>query len=203
ALALSDADAGRHRRWRGTRRARLAARCGKARAVATSAGLQCEIAQAAIVGHAVAGLGRRRFKRGFGYGRRWWCGLAHVSSGWQRAHHRYAGANLGQLSQVQHGAIEHAKAAGGLGLADRLYVVGAVDAVERIAEVERHGTERVLGAAGHLFGKPWVAFAHFGGRIPVGARFLSVAGFPAGPVEALWAHRLLAGGGARGWRAGV
>src|SRR5262249_50511725 len=58
------------------------------------------------------------------------------------------------------------------------------------------GTERVLGAAGHLFGKPWVAFAHFGGRIPVGPGLLAADGFRAGPVEALASDRDLIAVGA-------
>ena len=58
-----------------------------------------------------------------------------------------------RLRQIDDVAVEHAEAARRGRPADRLGVVGAVDAVERVAEIQRHGAQRVLDAAGHLLGQ--------------------------------------------------
>ena len=61
------------------------------------------------------------------------------------------------IVEVDHVGVQHADAAGRDGPADRLRLVGAVDAVERVLavleEIHGAGAERIVGAAVHAVGK--------------------------------------------------
>ena len=106
----------------------------------------------------------------------------------QPVHHRHDGADLHPGGQIDDVPVEHAEAARRGGAADRVGIVGAVNAIEGVAEIERHGAERVLDAAGHLLRQAPVAIAHLLGRMPVRPLGLAADRLRAGPGEALAAH---------------
>src|SRR5262245_30122337 len=89
---------------------------------------------------------------------------------------------------MQDSGIEHAETAGRLCTADRIWIIGAVDAVKAVAEIEGHGTQRILDAARHLYGQPRVALAHLGRGMPVRPSLLAADLFRACPAETLAAH---------------
>ena len=64
--------------------------------------------------------------------------------------HHHRGADRDAVIEVGDVVIGHAEAAGRHRLADRLRLVGAVDAVQRRAQIHRAGAERVVDAAGHV-----------------------------------------------------
>src|SRR5690606_4725067 len=70
------------------------------------------------------------------------------------------------------------------GLADGRRLVGAVDAVERLAEIERARAERVAGAAGHHARQVRLALDHLGRREPIRPFLHPRDAFVAGPGEA-------------------
>ena len=107
----------------------------------------------------------------------------------QMLDHGHRRADRRQRRQVQHMLVHHAEAARRCRLPDGLGVVGAVDAVERVAEIERLRAERVLQAAGHLVGQARVTGDHLFRRVPVGPGLLAADHFRAGPGEALAADR--------------
>src|SRR5262245_39269818 len=90
---------------------------------------------------------------------------------------------------MQHFRVEHAEAARGLRLADRLHIIGAVYAIERITEVERHSAQRIADATSHLLGQFRIALAHLCRRIPVGPGLLAAYSFCARPIEAFTSDR--------------
>src|SRR4029079_6068741 len=92
--------------------------------------------------------------------------------------------------------VGEAEAAGGNAGADRLWRVGAVDAIDRAAEIHRPRTERIAGAAGHVARQIGLAGDHFRGRRPGRPFGLAGDGLRARPGEAVAAdadavaHRL-------------
>src|SRR5262245_50560714 len=60
-------------------------------------------------------------------------------------------------------------------MADRLRLIGAVDSIDRIAEIERAGAERVARTSRHETWQVGLARNHFGRRCPVGP--LCLAGY--------------------------
>src|SRR5262249_975241 len=69
--------------------------------------------------------------------------------------------------------------------ADGRRLIGAVDAVNRLAEIERARTERIAIAAGHEARQIGLALDHFFRRMPIGPFRHSGHLFRAGPGEAL------------------
>ena len=67
--------------------------------------------------------------------------------GAQVLQHDDLGADADAVGEVDDMAVEHAEAARRGRDADRAGVVGAVDAIERVAEIERLGAERIADAA--------------------------------------------------------
>src|SRR6478735_6926802 len=59
-------------------------------------------------------------------------------------------ADLGAAVEVHHVFVGHADAARGHRLADGLRLVGAVDAVDRAADIEGAGAERIVRGALHV-----------------------------------------------------
>ena len=80
--------------------------------------------------------------------------------------------------------IGETEAAGRHGVPDRLRLVGAVNAIFRMPDVERAGTQRIAGPSGHEAGQIRLPFDHLGRRAPV--RPLRLAGDPmnARPLKA-------------------
>ena len=70
--------------------------------------------------------------------------------------------------RVDHVGIDQPEAAGRDASADRLRLIGAVDAVDRGAEIKRAGAERVARAAGHEARQIGLARDHLRRRRPVG-----------------------------------
>src|SRR5690606_19459397 len=64
--------------------------------------------------------------------------------------HHDGGTNRDAIIEVLDVLIGHAETTGRDRLADRLRLVGAVDPVQRRAEIHRASAERVLDAAGHV-----------------------------------------------------
>ena len=77
------------------------------------------------------------------------------------------GADRHAVVEIRHVVIDQPEAAGRNGLADGLRRVGAVDAVDGVAEIHGARAERVAGAAGHEARQVWLALDHFRRRPPV------------------------------------
>src|SRR5271167_2752717 len=60
------------------------------------------------------------------------------------------GANAGSRIEIDDVVVGHADATGGDGLADRIGLVGAVNAIERAGKIHRAGAERIVDAAFHV-----------------------------------------------------
>ena len=76
-------------------------------------------------------------------------------------------AELHSIIKIDHVIVGEPEAARRDCLADSVRLVGAVDAVDRLAEIERARAQRVAGAAGH---EPWkirLALDHFRRRRPI------------------------------------
>ena len=69
---------------------------------------------------------------------------------------------------MQDVAVEHPEASGRFRATNRLRIVGAVNAIERIAEIDRFRAERIVQAAEHTFRQFGFALTHLGRRIPIG-----------------------------------
>src|SRR3954447_12996087 len=67
--------------------------------------------------------------------------------------HDHAGADVYARKQVLDIVVEQADAARGYEGADGRRLVGAVDAVDRLAEIERPRTQRITGTARHEAGQ--------------------------------------------------
>src|ERR1700759_202093 len=78
---------------------------------------------------------------------------------WSLAHH-HLGADGNPVEQVDDVRIDEAEAARGHRLADGLRLVGAVDAIPRLAEIERAGAERIARPAGHEARQIGLSFDH-------------------------------------------
>ncbi len=81
--------------------------------------------------------------------------------------------------------VHHPEAARRRGPADRTGIVGAVDAVDRAAEIERLGTERIAHAARYGDRQARLALAHRRGRRPRGPRCNPADAFGSRPLEPL------------------
>src|SRR5207237_5414615 len=79
----------------------------------------------------------------------------------------------------------HAEAAGGYRLPDRLRFVGAVNAIERRAEIKCAGAERVFDAAGHVARQVAPPRQHLRGRGPVRPFLFCRNAVDAAPAEAV------------------
>src|SRR5204863_5856190 len=78
------------------------------------------------------------------------------------------GADRYAFVQVDDVIVDQPETARRDGAADRLRLVGAVNAVDGAAEIERAGAERVAGTAGHEARQVGLAGDHLRWRIPVG-----------------------------------
>ena len=68
-------------------------------------------------------------------------------------------------------------------MADRLRQVRAVDAIDRLAEIERPGAERIAGTAGHEARQIGLALDHLRRRTPIGPFLLARDLLQAAPLE--------------------
>src|SRR5579871_3176832 len=99
--------------------------------------------------------------------------------------HHHGGADGDTIIEIDHVLIGHAEAAGGDGLSDRLRLVGAVDTIERRAEIERPRPERVLDTATHVSRQIGPARDHLPRRRPVGPFPLGRNAVHPAPAEAV------------------
>src|SRR5262245_33387681 len=97
--------------------------------------------------------------------------------------HDHPGAHRHPIIQIDDGVVHQAEATRRHGIADCLRLVGAVDAVDGVAEVERARAQRVAGAAGHEAGQVRLARNHLGRWGPVGPFRLARDRQEAGPLE--------------------
>src|SRR6185437_6258247 len=81
--------------------------------------------------------------------------------------------------------IGHAEAAGRYRLSDGFRLVGAVDPVQRRAQIQRAGAERVVDAAGHVARDVVAARQHLGGRGPARPFLLGGDLVDAAPAKAV------------------
>ena len=81
--------------------------------------------------------------------------------------HDDARADRHAVVEVDHVVVDQAEAAGRDRVADRLRRVGAVDAVDRLAEIHGAGAERIAGSAGHEARQIGLALDHLRRRMPV------------------------------------
>src|ERR1700678_1853422 len=95
------------------------------------------------------------------------------------AQHDDLGADAGPLVEIGHVLVCHSDAAGGDRLADRVRLVGAMDAIERAGQVHRAGAERGVDASGHMARQIGTAPHHLRRRGPV--RPLPLVGDPGHP----------------------
>src|SRR6202007_2867940 len=95
----------------------------------------------------------------------------------------HAGADLDAIKEIADVFVQHADAARRDELADRRRLIGAVDTVDRIAEIHRTRAQRVAGTAGHEARQIGLAIDHLRRRMPI--RPLGLAGdlLHAGPGE--------------------
>src|SRR6186713_508602 len=98
--------------------------------------------------------------------------------------HDHGGADPDTTVEVGDVVVGHAEAARGDRLADRLRLVGAVDTVERRAEIHRARAERVLDAALHVARQVGPAGQHLRRRRPVRPFLLGGDPVHAAPAEA-------------------
>ena len=121
-------------------------------------------------------IGRFRVRRRAGIGHR----LRRLAG-----QHDDAGADLHAAVEILDVLVEHADAAGRNIMADGRGLVGAVDAVERVAEIHGARAERIARPARHLPRQIRLALDHFRRREPI-RPFLHLGNaLGAGPGEAL------------------
>src|SRR3954467_14541761 len=99
--------------------------------------------------------------------------------------HDHGGADSDAAIEVADVLVGHAEAARGYRLADRLRLVGAVDAVERRAQIHRARAERILDAALHVTRQVRPARQHLRRRRPVRPFLLGGDPVHAAPAEAV------------------
>ena len=68
------------------------------------------------------------------------------------------------------------------------HIVGAMDAVEPVPQIDGHHPKRIAEAACHLLGQGGISFAHFRWRMPIGPDLLATYRFRPGPIEAVLAN---------------
>src|SRR5690606_26872370 len=95
------------------------------------------------------------------------------------------GADLHALIKVDDVLIAHPEAAGRNGLADRVRLVRAVNAIEAVAEIKRARAERIVGAACHVARQVGTALEHLFRRTPVRPFLLGGDRLGARPAEAV------------------
>src|SRR3974390_3793999 len=82
-------------------------------------------------------------------------------------HYHHAGANLNTAVKVLNVLVEQPDATRGNGLPDRRGLVGAVDAIERVAEIERARAERIAPVTPPTARQIGLALNHLRRREPV------------------------------------
>src|SRR5271166_5926222 len=92
---------------------------------------------------------------------------------------RHASIEIGDV------IVDEAEAAGRDGVADRLRLVGAMDAIDGLAEIERARAHRVARATGHEARQVGLALDHLRRRPPVGPFLLAGDLLQARPLEAV------------------
>src|SRR5208337_877087 len=92
---------------------------------------------------------------------------------------RHAAIEIGDV------IVDEAEAAGRDGVADRLRLVGAMDAIDGLAEIERARAHRVARAAGHEARQIGLALDHLRWRTPVRPFLLAGNLLQPGPLEAV------------------
>src|SRR5260370_5997301 len=102
--------------------------------------------------------------------------------------HNHLAADRGAVVEVDHVAVDEAKAAGGYRLTDGLRLIGAVNAIHSVAEVECAGAERIAGASRHETRQIGLARDHFGWRSPIWPFALAGDFQKAGPPETIAAN---------------
>src|SRR6266851_4426045 len=97
--------------------------------------------------------------------------------------HDHGGADGDATIEIGDVVIGHAEAAGGYRLADRLRLVGTVDAVKRGAQIHGPRSERIVDAAGHVARQVGTTRQHLRGRGPVRPFFLGGDAVGAAPAK--------------------
>src|SRR5690606_37654374 len=92
------------------------------------------------------------------------------------------------LVEVDHVLIGHADAARGYRSPDRPWLIGAVDTIERGAEIQRPCPHRVVGSPFHEFRQAGLTGVHFGRRRPAWPLALSCDPVRAAPFETQARH---------------
>src|SRR3984893_18532242 len=77
------------------------------------------------------------------------------------------GADRKPIVEIDDVAVDQTKASAGDRAADGLRLIGAMDAIDRGAEIERPRPHRIAGSSGHETGQIGLALDHFGRRRPV------------------------------------
>src|SRR5262249_39528726 len=96
--------------------------------------------------------------------------------------HDHLGADRHAVVEIDDLFVHQPEAARRYRMSDRLGRVGAVNAIDRLAEIERAGAERIAGTAGHPARQIRLPFDHLGRRRPV--RPFRLARDPQQPVPA-------------------
>src|SRR5262245_54846425 len=102
----------------------------------------------------------------------------------QSSDHNDFRADLHAVVEIDHVLVAHADAARGHRGADRPRLVGAMNAIERRAEIERARAERIFRAASHVGRQIRAAPEHLRWRTPVRPLTLERDLLDAGPGEA-------------------
>src|SRR3990170_5770696 len=96
---------------------------------------------------------------------------------------------LNELIKLRHIFVEHPDAARRGGLANGLWLIGAMNAVDRRAEIDGAGAEGILDAAFHEGWQFRVTGAHFCWRTPIRPFRLEADLVGAGPFKTLASRR--------------
>src|SRR6266436_5201176 len=99
--------------------------------------------------------------------------------------HDHGGANGDAVVEIGDVFVGHAEAAGRYRLADRLRLVGAVNAIKRRAEIHGAGAERIVDAARHVPRQIGPPRQHLRGRRPARTFLLGGYAVDAAPAKAI------------------
>src|SRR5262245_8826913 len=99
--------------------------------------------------------------------------------------HDDPGADRHPVVEVDHVVVHQPETARRHGVPDRLRLVGAVDAVDRAAEIQRARAQRIAGTASHEAGEVGLARDHLGRWGPVGPLRLARDLLQSGALDAL------------------
>src|SRR5450759_4999564 len=101
--------------------------------------------------------------------------------------HHHGGADRDATVEIGDVVIGHAEATGGNRLADRLRLVGAVNAIQRRSQIHGARAERIVDAAGHVTRQIGATRQHLRGRGPARPFLLGGDAVSATPAKAVTA----------------